>query len=95
MNSVGGPAAIDDQSLTGDVATRVAGEEKEGSVEIGGQAVAGEQGVPKDPFLNLLDVDDGGGRLGLYEPRHQAIDPDAVSAPLSRPLPGNRFEAPL
>ena len=87
MNSVSRPSAVDDQSLTGDVAAGVTGEKEKGSVEIRWLAVAGEQGVPKDPFLDLLDVDDGRRCLRLYESRHEAIDPDAVTAPLRCPLP--------
>ena len=90
-----GPAAVDEDPLAGDVATGVAGEEEEGTVEILGLPVAGEQGVAQDPVLHLWNVDDLSRHLRFDEPRRQAVGADAVPPPLEGPFAGEGIEPPF
>ena len=67
--------------------TGVAREQEERAVEVVGLTVTRQQGVAQDPVLDLRHVDHRRGDLRLDEARHQAVHPDAVAAPLRRPLP--------
>jgi hypothetical protein len=93
--SVGRPSAVNDEPLSGDVAASVTGQQQECPVEVLRLTVPGDEGITQDPVLNGGQVNHLRGELRLDDARGQAVDPDAIPAPLRRPFPGERLQPAL
>src|SRR5689334_18748239 len=85
----GGPAAIDDEGVPGDVAGGVAGQEQQRAVELVGAGGASHRGVRVDPgdLVGVAQVAAGrGGKPG----RGDGVDPYPSAGPLGGEFPGQR-----
>jgi len=86
----GGPATIDEQVLSGDIAAGIAAEEDEGSLEFFRPAHASHGGFFAEAFDHL-----GRGLFRGEWARAEAIDADAVAGPIDGEMAGHVDDAPL
>ena len=95
VGSVGGPSTVYDDGLAGHVRACIAREEQDDPVEVIRPPETGEQRVAQDPVLHLGHLVDLLRHLRSDPTGCDAVDTDAVAAPLRRPLPRDRLESPF